>query len=81
MRGGKKNPEEEKQNFRDSLKMLEIILETRTLTPLDIATLIDHIEVHETDVIGAYSVPEMALTIYWNILEFGELLEGVDKVV
>lgn len=76
-----KDPEEEKRNFRSTLKMLEIILETRNLTPLDIATLIDHIEVHETDVLGAYRVPETELTIYWNILEFGELLEGVGEVV
>ena len=75
-----KHPEEDKRKFRDSLKQLEVIIENRDLTPLDIATLIDHIDVHETDVIGAYKLPEMKLTIYWNIPAFESLVEGIAEV-
>ena len=75
-----KHPEKDKKKFRNSLKQLEVIIENRDLTPLDIATLIDHIDVHETDVIGAYKLPEMKLTIYWNIPQFESLIDGIAEV-
>ena len=50
------------------------MIATRELTQYDIATLIDHIDVHETGEIGAYGVREVRLTVVWNIPEFGVIV-------
>ena len=62
------------------MKQLAGIVETRDFTPLDIATLIDHIEVHETERIGQYRIPEMEVTIHWNIPKVDTLLDEIGEV-
>ena len=73
-----RNTEQEKRQVHDCLERLEGIIASRNLTQADIATLIDHIDVHETGGIGAYGVREVRLTVVWNIPEFGVIAEGAE---
>ena len=66
-----RDPEAEKRQAQDCFKRLEGIIGSRVLTQADIAMLIDHIEVHDTDVVGLYNVREVRLTVVWNIPELG----------
>jgi len=72
------DPEQEKRQVHDCLDRLEGIISSRELTQADIAMLIDHIDVHETDEIRAYGVREVRLTVVWNIAEFGVIAETAE---
>jgi len=67
----------EKWQIYDCQERLEKIGASRSLTQVDIAMLIDHIDVHKTGEIGAFGVREVRLTVVWNIPEFGVVAEAV----
>jgi DNA invertase Pin-like site-specific DNA recombinase len=76
-----RDPEAEKRQAQDCFERLERIIGSREMTQADIATLIDHIDVHDTGMIGAYNVREVRLTVIWNIPELGMMVEMAESVL